>query len=102
MLGTDGDAAYAAIALRALARNRERLTEVAALVERASGADEPEAAEARSRASELAHQVAGSAGTFGRDEASVLAREVMGLLADGASPEQVRAVVEAAQRSLED
>ncbi|GMA30025.1 Hpt domain-containing protein [Litorihabitans aurantiacus] len=82
-LGPDGDALLAAIASRALERNQERADRLVTLL--AAGAD-PLADAVREDATTLAHQIAGSAGTFGYEAASALARTVMDGLAAGALP----------------
>ena len=79
-------AALAAIAGKALATNRARAREIeTAVLALADGRpiDEP----TRLRAARAAHQIAGSAGTFGGARASLLARELERYLVDGASPE---------------
>ena len=96
MLGQGGDAVMAAIAARALARNRVRVAELAAIL--ALGLPE----DRRDDAHALAHQVAGSAGTFGRDDASVIARRVMEAIAAGASASDAGVDLAALERALED
>ncbi|GMA33471.1 Hpt domain-containing protein [Litorihabitans aurantiacus] len=86
-LGPDGDALLAAIASRALERNQERADRLVTLL--AAGAD-PLADAVREDATTLAHQIAGSAGTFGYEAASALARTVMDGLAAGGAAATVR------------
>jgi HPt (histidine-containing phosphotransfer) domain-containing protein len=86
----------AAIAARALDRNRERAARLRTLV-----VDDLDAG-ARQEAVTLAHQIAGSAGTFGHDAASDDARTAMELLADGAAAAEVAPFVESVQSLLAD
>lgn len=89
-LGPDGDAAIALIAVRALKRNQDRVSRLAHLVAGdLDGAD----GSSREEAITLAHQIAGSAGTFGYDAASDLARIVMTSLSDGVDTSHVEPVV---------
>jgi diguanylate cyclase (GGDEF)-like protein len=76
-------AALDALAERALTTNRERAQEIeAALLPLAEGGAIEE--DNRLRALRAAHKIAGSAGTFGRERASRLARELERYLGDGA------------------
>lgn len=84
--GARARAALDAIAGKAFATNRARAREIeSAVLALADGRpiDEP----TRLRAARAAHQIAGSAGTFGGARASLLARELERYLVDGASPE---------------
>lgn len=99
----------AMIAARALDRNRERAARLVALLAEDLDAATPDTgapvpatrATARDEAVTLAHQIAGSAGTFGYDAASDDARTAMDLLADGAAAGEV-APFAASVRSLLD
>ena len=94
-LGPDGDAVMAVIAGRALDRNSDRAARLEELVK--GDLD----GKARDEAVTLAHQVAGSAGTFGYDAASDDARTAMDLLADGADAAEVAPFVESVRSLLE-
>lgn len=96
-LGSDGEALFREIAERALARNQAR----AALLASVLREDSLDAAE-RAEAVALAHQVAGSAGTFGYGDASELARHACVLLTGGATPRQVRGAVERLVAALQE
>ena len=89
-LGPDGEAAMALIAARALRRNQDRAARLAGLI--AGGIDEDDGA-TREEAITLAHQIAGSAGTFGHEAASDIARIVMTSLSQGLDPSSVEGLV---------
>lgn len=89
-LGPDGDAAIALIAVRALKRNQDRAARLMELIE---GGLEGGDGSAREEATTLAHQIAGSAGTFGYDAASDLARIVMTSLSDEVEISRVQPLV---------
>ena len=89
-LGPDGEAAMALIAARALRRNQDRAARLTELL--VAGLDGSDGA-SRAEAITLAHQIAGSAGTFGPEAASDIARIVMTSLAGGTEPAGVEALV---------
>lgn len=89
-LGPDGDAAIALIAVRALKRNQDRAARLMELIE---GGLEGVDGSTREEATTLAHQIAGSAGTFGYDDASDLARIVMTFLTDEVEIARVQPLV---------
>ncbi|PWD51546.1 hypothetical protein C8046_13655 [Serinibacter arcticus] len=88
--GPDEDAQFAEIAARAHERNRDRATRLLEIV----AGPVPLLPGDRREARLLAHTVAGSAGTFGKDEASVVARRVVRAVDDGAESDELRTLVE--------
>lgn len=94
----------AMIAARALDRNRDRAARLSVLVAGdldAASADTEAPGTVRDEAVTLAHQIAGSAGTFGYDAASDDARTAMDLLVAGADTAQVAPFVESVRSLLD-
>ncbi|WP_265522359.1 Hpt domain-containing protein [Oerskovia flava] len=109
MSGADDelDVVLQQIAARARERNRARTGRLADLVPSLGSPGEDPSL--RELAVELAHQVAGSAGTFGARDAGRIARELEAALRDGSparptgegDPDHLRRLIEELRRALE-